>query len=65
MIQFTWFELTMLVFAGIGWAGLFHYRGQSHNHRSVVLRILADKDLRDKLVAEFDEFQRSLVGGRD
>lgn len=54
MIQMSGFELTMLVIAGIGWAGLFHYKGRKESLEFFLGKMVEDKELRDKVFSEFD-----------
>ena len=58
MIEITLTDIALLVWAGIATAAAFHYRAQHEAARHFVHALLKDKDLRDKVVADWEEFNR-------
>jgi len=59
MIEVSMTEIALLVWAGLATAVAFHYRAQEHAARMFIRAMLKSKELRDKVVADYEEHVRS------
>lgn len=59
MIEVSMTEIALMVWAGLATASALHYRAQELGARRFIRALLKDKELRDKVVADFQEHMRS------
>jgi hypothetical protein len=59
MIEVSMTEIALMVWAGLATAVAFHYRAKEDMARKFVHALLRDRELRDRVVADFEEHTRS------
>ena len=60
MIEVSITEIALLVWAGLATASALHYRAEERAARRFIRHLLENKDLRDKVVADFEEHMKEL-----
>lgn len=60
MIEVSLTEIVLLVWAGLATASALHYRAQEGAAKRFIRHLLEDKDLRDKIVADFEEHMKEV-----
>ena len=58
MFEFSTAELVLLVWAVGATSGYFNQRQEAHMARFVLRKFIEDKEVRDKMLREFEELQK-------
>jgi hypothetical protein len=58
MIEISITELALLVWAVCATSGYFNQRHQAHMAHVVLIKFMEDKEVRDKMLKEFERVQR-------
>jgi hypothetical protein len=58
MIEVSMTEIALLVWAGLATAVAFHYRAQEGAAKDFIRAMCKHKDLRDRVVADYEEHMR-------
>lgn len=59
MIELSLIDAVLLCWAGVATGTALHYKSGERAAKMFIKALLSNKDLRDKVVAEYEEFQRS------
>lgn len=58
MIEFSIGELICFSVAVIAVSKWFYWKGEAHRHLTIVRAIIEDKEIRDKMVNDFDKWKK-------
>jgi hypothetical protein len=59
MIEFSFAEIALFVWAAVATGYLFKYKHEAHMAEFVLRRMIEDKKVRDELVEQWEKFQES------
>jgi hypothetical protein len=60
MIEISLTEVALLIWAGLATSSALHYRAQSHAAKVLIRHFLENKELRDKVVADFEQHMKEV-----